>query len=348
MMIAIVVSATASFDDASHCLTGGDCLSPRSPTCRVHNDTGNWEKYRWRNAYTMSTGGLVTHEYAYCSNGTGPYAYTASGLSVDDCAAKCSEVHCKCFDFFCEYHPFANCTCPEAVLVTPVPNATKVACVGDSITAGYLSSCGLNYPNQLQTLLGPDYHVSNYGVGGTTLLRHADHPYWNTSSFQAAVTSDADIVVVALGTNDAKKQNWDALSSQYPVDYKALVDTFRAMPSRPTVYIAIPPPLYRDGVYGMLQTAINTDLPRLIPQIAAANELPPPIDLFALFQAHCPIVFGTPGHPPNSTDLSCDWIGSGGWDACHPGDVGYLQVAKAVQTAIQQRTSRVSEVERME
>ena len=318
-----------------HCLSGGDCMQrPLSPTCRVHNDSGSWEAYRWRNAYTVSPAGLTPHKYAYCSNGTGPYAYTASGLSIEECAAKCDEVHCKCFDFFCEYHPFANCTCPTVTPVTPVPNATKVACVGDSITAGYLSSCGLNYPNQLQTLLGPSYRVSNYGEGGTTLMRHADHPYWNTSNFAAAVASDADIVIVALGTNDAKKNNWDALAGQYPADYRTLIDTFRAMPSRPTVHIVIPPPIYRDGVYGMLQTAVNTDLPRLIPQVAADNQLPPPIDLFALFQAHCPIVYGTPGHPPNSTDVSCDWIGSGGWDACHPDDFGYLQVATAVQAAI--------------
>ena len=29
----------------------------------------------------------------------------------------------------------------------------------------------------------------------------------------------------------------------------------------------------------------------------------------------------------------CDWVGSGGTDGCHPDDVGYGQVAKAVAAA---------------
>ena len=41
-----------------------------------------------------------------------------------------------------------------------------------------------------------------------------------------------------------------------------------------------PPPLYRDGVYGMEQTAINTDLQALVPQVARENNLGDAIDLF--------------------------------------------------------------------
>ena len=106
----------------------------------------------------------------------------------------------------------------------------KVACVGDSITAGYLSSCGLNYPGQLQSLLGDGYAVSNFGVGGTTLLRNADHPWRNTSAYTSALASGADIVVIMLGTNDAKRANWDPFSSQYPADYKELIEEFQSSP----------------------------------------------------------------------------------------------------------------------
>ena len=51
---------------------------------------------------------------------------------------------------------------PTLPHVTPTASAKKVACVGDSITAGYLSSCGLNYPGWLQSMLGPGYKVTNY------------------------------------------------------------------------------------------------------------------------------------------------------------------------------------------
>lgn len=111
--------------------------------------------------------------------------------------------------------------CPPAPpTLPPYPNATIVAAVGDSITAGYLSSCGENYPNQLQRMLGPRYHVANYGVGGTTLMRRADNPYWHTSAFAKARGSNADIVVIMLGTNDAKRFQWPTLHGQYVSDYK--------------------------------------------------------------------------------------------------------------------------------
>ena len=69
-------------------------------------------------------------------------------------------------------------------------------------------------------------------------------------------------------------------------------------------------------------------------QVAKTNGLPPPIDLFTLYQRHCPIVEGTPGHPPSTKDVPCDWIGAGGVDGCHPDNIGYGKLAHAVHDAI--------------
>jgi len=309
--------------------------APDSPICRIHTDNSSVNPYAWRKAFVRGAGGILEeHAYGYCSRGRGPWAFAASNVTVEECKAKCVETSCTCMDYFCSYHESDDCECPNVPAVKPLPTAAKVACVGDSITAGYLSSCGLDYPQQLQTLLGEGYAVTNYGVGGTTLLRHADHPYWNTSNFAAATSSDAAIVVIMLGTNDAKTNNWPHLADQYPEDYSALIGVFSAMASKPHVLIMTPPPLYKDLRYNMLQTAINTDLPRLVPKVATDNHLAPPIDLFDVFQGHCPVVGGTPGHPSNATDTPCDWIGCGGVDACHPSNVGYAQVAKAVHDAI--------------
>ena len=55
----------------------------------------------------------------------------------------------------------------------------KVACVGDSITAGAHSSGGNHtYPAQLQMLLGDGYVVTNLGACGSTMTKHGDSPYW--------------------------------------------------------------------------------------------------------------------------------------------------------------------------
>ena len=336
--LALVLVGLAFGVEASNvtCITDPECL--RDPgkhgTCRIHTDSGSWSDYEWRNAYTPSADGATytAHEYGYCSSGKGPWAFSSVDLTVEECADKCASLACKCWDYLCFYREAGNCTCPSIPHVQPKANATKVACVGDSITAGYLSSCGLDYPHQLQTLLGEDYAVTNYGVGGTTLMRKADHPYWNTSKFAQAAASNADIVVLMLGTNDAKRWNWQAHAADFPADYAAMIEVFTSMPSHPVIHLMTPPPLYKDGVYGMNQSVINTELPRLVPQVAKAARLSPPISLFELWEGHCPVKGGTPGHPPNATDVRCEWIA--GPDGCHPDNMGYGKIASAVHDAI--------------
>jgi len=228
-------------------------------------------------------------------------------------------------------------TKPLPVPAPPPPGVSSVACVGDSITAGYLSTNNMDYPHQLQTMLGPKYAVKNWGAGGRTMLKKGDQPYWTTGPLRFALESKPDIVVLMLGTNDAKTGNWHApLISEFPVDYKAMIDAFKNVSSDPKIYLMVPPPLYQDGAYGMNQTVINSlfpgDGPAGVKTLAKAGGLVAPIDLFSLWEAHCPVVGGTPGHPANKSHTPCDWIATG--DACHPSNEGYTQLAKAVAAKI--------------
>lgn len=88
----------------------------------------------------------------------------------------------------------------------------------------------------------------------------------------------------------------------------------------------------------MNQTVINTLFPGTGPAgirtIAKNSGLVEPIDLFSLWQAHCPVIGGTPGHAPNNTDIVCDWIATDGRDACHPSNEGYGKLAAAVKARI--------------
>lgn len=60
----------------------------------------------------------------------------------------------------------------------PKEGQIKVACVGDSITYGH----GIkgwsenNYPAVLQTLLGDEYHVANFGSSGACINPEGDQP----------------------------------------------------------------------------------------------------------------------------------------------------------------------------
>eukprot|EP00596_Hydrurales_sp_CCMP1899_P009376 CAMPEP_0119039156 /NCGR_PEP_ID=MMETSP1177-20130426/8504_1 /TAXON_ID=2985 /ORGANISM="Ochromonas sp, Strain CCMP1899" /LENGTH=155 /DNA_ID=CAMNT_0007002687 /DNA_START=43 /DNA_END=507 /DNA_ORIENTATION=- len=84
-----------------------------------------------------------------------------------------------------------------------------VSCVGDSITKGSGSSKSLiSYPSLLQKRLGKKFHVANYGVGGASASRISDIPYWNTEPYKASLRSKPHIVILQLGTNDAKNTTW--------------------------------------------------------------------------------------------------------------------------------------------
>ena len=241
------------------------------------------------------------------------------------------------------YGPTSRLLLCALVLVSSAAAAPiVVSCVGDSITQGYLASRGMDYPTQMQKLLGSNYKVNNFGAGGRTMLKKGDNPYWRTGPLKQALASQPDIVVLMLGTNDAKFRNWGPLHDEFPVDYQAMIADFKNVTSSsgaaPKIYLMVPPPLYQNNRYGMNQTVINTlfpgDGPAGVRTLARAAGLPAPIDLFSLFQSHCPVLGGTPGHAPNNTDVPCDWIASSGRDACHPSDVGYGKLAEAVKAVI--------------
>jgi acyl-CoA thioesterase-1 len=108
--------------------------------------------------------------------------------------------------------------------------AARIACVGDSITYGYglASPSQQSYPAVLQTLLGTQHTVSNFGTSGCTLLKKGDKPYWNDANFGASDAFKPDVVVVMLGTNDAKPQNW-AYQADFASDYGSMIDHYRAL-----------------------------------------------------------------------------------------------------------------------
>ena len=83
----------------------------------------------------------------------------------------------------------------------------KVACVGNSITAGYLLDTPKAYPSVLQTLMGIDYEVRNFGVSGTTFLVSTGDSwsYWGSNGkLNQVVSYVPNKIIIELGTNDSK------------------------------------------------------------------------------------------------------------------------------------------------
>ena len=142
----------------------------------------------------------------------------------------------------------------------------KVACVGNSITEGARIETGKKYPEQLQNLLGNTYEVRNYGIGGRTLLKKGDYPYWNEAKYQEVLQWQPDIVVIKLGTNDSKPQNWQH-KADFKKDYVALIKSFKKLPNHPKVYICKPMPAYYTN-FNINPEVIQNEMLPLIEAIA--------------------------------------------------------------------------------
>ena len=107
----------------------------------------------------------------------------------------------------------------------------KVACVGNSITEGSGIVESMRYPSQLQKLLGENFEVRNYGLGGRTLLKKGDYPYWQEEKYKEVLAWVPDIVIIKLGTNDSKPQNW-IYAEDFIADYRAFIQSFKKLPGK--------------------------------------------------------------------------------------------------------------------
>lgn len=138
----------------------------------------------------------------------------------------------------------------------------RVACVGDSITQGVGAGKGKAYPTQLQEILGDGWVVGNFGVSGRTLLRKGDHPYWTEAAYQKALGFEPDAVIIMLGTNDTKPQNWEHKDG-FEGDYRDLVKSFQALATKPRVYICRPVPVPGKGNFGINEASLQEQMPIL-------------------------------------------------------------------------------------
>lgn len=187
----------------------------------------------------------------------------------------------------------------SAQLAGPAPRPVapgRVACVGDSITEGAGTQDGQNYPKQLADLLGKRWTVENFGASGHTLLRKGDVPYWNNKKLQDAQAFAPKAVVIMLGTNDTKPQNWPH-KGDFVADYRDLVKIFQKLPSHPRVYVCRPCPVPEPGNYGINETNLKEQIP-LIDQVARETNAEI-IDIHAALAPH-PEMLPDRVHPDNA------------------------------------------------
>lgn len=159
----------------------------------------------------------------------------------------------------------------------------KVACIGNSITEGGGTSdpATKSYPAVLQNLLGDGYEVVNFGVSSSTALKkgtESGRPFgWiNTDACRRAIEYAPDIVVLKLGGNDSKPDNWK-YADEFEADYQDIIDTFKYLPSLPEIYICLPAKARCDDpsqIWGINEKVIIDEITPKIKKIAHANRLP--------------------------------------------------------------------------
>ncbi len=167
------------------------------------------------------------------------------------------------------------------------------------------------YPVQLQEMLGDGYAVRDFGVNAHAAQRAADFPYWESEAFAENASFAPDIVLIMLGTNDSRGNNWKGLSA-FSRDYRDLIVHYLSLDSHPAVWLLTPSTLFRLGRstkvrYGMDDGALR-EICGAITEIAGKLGC-------GFIDINCV----TAGHPEAFR-----------FDGVHPGAAGARLIARAV------------------
>ena len=152
-------------------------------------------------------------------------------------------------------------------------DAIRVACIGNSITEGsgipMLSQFG--YPAQLQKIMGNNYHVKNFGVGAQTLLNKGDNPYMKRPEWKGVLSFNPNIVVIKLGTNDTKPQNWQ-FNKEFQHDLLEMIEELQQLPAHPRILLAHPIRAFKSS-WEINDNIIVNELIPIINQVAKKKKL---------------------------------------------------------------------------
>ena len=166
----------------------------------------------------------------------------------------------------------------------------RVACLGDSIT----EICG--YPTDLQTLLGNNSIVGNFGVSAATVNFDSDKPYYFEPAFQDAEAFEPTTVIIMLGTNDARTDTYQHINN-FVVDYERIINSIRALNSKSQIFLVEPPPIFNNTLDLNGTSFADGVIPR-IEQVANTLGLP-------IINVYTPLI-NQPGYFPDGVHPNCE------------------------------------------
>ena len=204
----------------------------------------------------------------------------------------------------------------------------RVACLGDSITAGArVDARTQSYPARLQELLGDNFEVRNFGIGGATLIKTGRPNIWR--NLDAVRKFQPHIAIISLGTNDTvggRRKNWEQIE-RFDDDFTELIGALADLPTKPHIVVCTPtamvlktPGLSEERLADL--TERKTRLQELCTRIRklATNHADQNVSLLELNAV-------LQDHPELLTKS----------DGVHPNAEGYLAIAKAVPRTFARR-----------
>ena len=147
-------------------------------------------------------------------------------------------------------------------------------------------------------MLGDGYCVKNFGVSARTMLNKGDYPYMNEQAWRDALAFKPDIVIIKLGTNDSKPENWQ-YNAEFRQDLEQMVTTIcpaLAQPAKkakgkkkgravelakPQIYLCTPIPAFK-STWNINDSVIVNGIIPIQKEVAAKYNLKV-IDLHTLY-----------------------------------------------------------------
>ena len=123
------------------------------------------------------------------------------------------------------------------------PKLARIACMGDSITEI------TGYPEYLQSLFGNNSVVGNFGISGATVNLRSNQPYYYENVYIDARNFLPTTVIIMLGTNDARTDNYEKIVN-FTANYERVLN--RTMSARwnstQQIILVVPPPLFENNL----------------------------------------------------------------------------------------------------
>ena len=104
--------------------------------------------------------------------------------------------------------------------------------------------------------------MKNFGVSGSTAQNTGDYPYNSSDFYKQSLTYNPNIVVLMLGTNDARGINWKN-SKSFKNQYISLVDKYQNLKSHPRIILASPLTVYKGSLAGITKVDAETHIKNL-------------------------------------------------------------------------------------